>query len=140
MQTFLPYPNFVASAMVLDPKRLGKQRLEGRQIQSALQNGGGWARHPAVRMWEGCVVALMAYTDACIREWTRRGYQNTMPTMLDPSAPYFLREVVMPSWLGDPAFHASHRAALLHKDPEWYGQFGWSEEPALAYVWPGAAA
>ena len=46
--------------------------------------------------------------------------------------------VVMPSWLGRGDFHASHRAALLAKDPDWYGQLGWSEPPVVAYVWPTA--
>ena len=32
--------------------------------------------------------------------------------------------------------HASHRSNLLKKDPEHYGQFGWSEPHDLAYVWP----
>lgn len=32
MQTFLPYANFEASAKVLDYKRLGKQRVEAKQI------------------------------------------------------------------------------------------------------------
>lgn len=36
MQTFLPYPNFVASARVLDNKRLGKQRVENLQIMQVL--------------------------------------------------------------------------------------------------------
>jgi len=135
VQTFLPYPNFVASAMCLDDKRLGKQRVEGRQIQNALQSGGGWANHPATKMWTGHVTALMAYTDACIREWIRRGFENNMPLMLNPLAPYFL-DIQMPPWLGCEKFHASHRAALLHKAPEWYGRFEWSEQPVLDYVWP----
>jgi hypothetical protein len=25
---------------------------------------------------------------------------------------------------------------LLRKSPEWYGQFGWSENPETPYVWP----
>lgn len=138
MQTFLPYPNFVASARALDWRRLGKQRVEGRQLQTAIQRGDrtGWGRHPAALMWEKHVVALMAYTDCCIREWQRRGYENNMPLMLEVDAPYFLTEVVMPPWLGDPAFHSAHRAALLYKDPDWYGQFGWTEEPKLDYIWP----
>lgn len=139
MQTFLPYPNFVASAMCLDNKRLGKQRVEGRQIQNALQSGGGWANHPATRMWEGHVTALMAYTDACIREWIRRGFENNMPLMLDPKTPYFL-DIDMPPWLGCDRFHASHRAALLFKDFEWYSQFGWDEDPVYDYVWPSKEA
>jgi len=47
-----------------------------------------------------------------------------------------------PDWLGRADFHAAHRAVLLAKDPEWYGQFGWPESPAekvngrWPYVWP----
>lgn len=32
--------------------------------------------------------------------------------------------------------HASHRSNLLRKEPEHYTQFGWTEPPDLAYVWP----
>lgn len=135
MQTFLPYPNFVVSARCLDNRRLGKQRVEGRQIQTALQKGGGWSNHPATKMWSGCTEALMLYTDCCIKEWMRRGFENNMPLMLDIYAPYALK-LKMPEWLGDEKFHASHRAALLHKEHEWYSQFGWTEEPVLDYVWP----
>jgi len=48
-----------------------------------------------------------------------------------------------PPWLGDQKFHASHRAALLFKEPRFYLKFAWKEEPAipnekgsLPYVWP----
>ncbi len=37
MQTFLPYPDFARSAAVLDPARLGKQRVETLQILRALE-------------------------------------------------------------------------------------------------------
>lgn len=47
-----------------------------------------------------------------------------------------LSAVPFPFWLGDPAFHASHRANLLRKAPQWYSQFGWAESPDLPYVWP----
>lgn len=141
MQTFLPYPNFVVSAMCLDTRRLGKQRVETRQIQKALQSGGGWANHPATLMWSGHLLALMLYGDCCIREWIRRGHENNMPLMLardeNPETIYrMVREVKMPSWLGDEEFHASHRSNLMRKEPEWYSQFGWSEGPDMQYVWP----
>lgn len=38
MQTFLPYADFQESAYALDPKRLGKQRVETLQIMQALFN------------------------------------------------------------------------------------------------------
>jgi hypothetical protein len=39
MQTFLPFPHFTMSAMVLDRQRLGKQRVEALQILKALKAG-----------------------------------------------------------------------------------------------------
>lgn len=131
MQTFLPFANFAVSAMLLDQKRLGKQRLECRQILSAIDHGGGWRHHPAVRMWRGHERALELYHDCCVREWIRRGYVNNMEQILPP-----LDEVVMPPWLGGEEFHASHRSQLMKKDWEWYGRFGWTELVGLDYVWP----
>ena len=129
MQTFLPYPSFVASAKALDYRRLGKQRVEARQILKALRSGGGWQNHPAVCMWSGFEGALVLYSNLMIEEWMNRGYRNTME-ICDPGI------VRMPPWLGDDVFHASHRSNLLRKDPNWYGQFGWAERDDLPYVWP----
>lgn len=143
MQTFLPHPNFVASAAVLDRARLGQQRNEARQIISAIRNGGGWRNHPAVKMWRDHVPALELYHDCVIREWERRGYVNTQelrrPIPDDPeqrSAWGQNPDLTMPPWLGDPEFHASHRSQLLLKMPDWYGHFGWTEVPGLPYKWP----
>ncbi|GAA3827626.1 pyrimidine dimer DNA glycosylase/endonuclease V [Nocardioides panacisoli] len=45
MQTFLPYADFARSARSLDPKRLGKQRVEALQVVRALTTAGyGWAK------------------------------------------------------------------------------------------------
>jgi hypothetical protein len=129
MQTFLPYPSFVSSAKALDCRRLGKQRVEARQILKALRNGGGWQHHPAVCMWRGYEDALVLYSNLMIEEWMNRGYRNTMEI-------YEAGIVRMPPWLGDDVFHASHRSNLLRKDPNWYGQFGWTEPDTLEYVWP----
>lgn len=129
MQTFLPYPNFEQSAQCLDYQRLGKQRVECRQILNSLAGGKGWAKHPATCMWRGYEKALTAFMNACIREWMRRGYKNTMPLIE-------VGDYVLPPWFGDAQFHASHQAALLYKNYAWYRQFGWSERPALAYIWP----
>lgn len=135
MQTFLPYPNFVASAMCLDDRRLGKQRVEAAQISNALIYRGGWINHPATRMWETYQPALTLYSDCCIREWIRRGFQNTMMIWHDLDDPA-TAEIEMPYWLGDPAFHAAHRAALLAKDPTHYSHHDWTEEPKIDYIWP----
>lgn len=78
MQTFLPYPDFQRVAETLDWRRLGKQRVEARQILTALQKGGAWHKHPAVLMWRGFEAALGLYSDYMIREWVKRGYRNNM--------------------------------------------------------------
>ena len=58
MQTFLPYPDLRASCVVLDDRRLGKQRVETFQILRALTwPEYAWKNHPAVRMWRGFLPA-----------------------------------------------------------------------------------
>ena len=52
MQTFLPYPSFEESSVVLDSPRLGKQRVETLQIlRAVLLPSYGWQRHPVTQMW-----------------------------------------------------------------------------------------
>jgi hypothetical protein len=129
MQTFLPYSDFVNISKVLDYKRLGKQRVEARQILNTILNGGGWSNHPAIKMWRGYENALILYSNIMIKEWILRGYRNTMEIINTGS-------VEFPLWLGDEALHASHRSNLLRKDSVWYSKFGWSESPDLPYIWP----
>jgi hypothetical protein len=137
MQTFLPYPDFQQSVKCLDYRRLGKQRVEARQILTALRGGSkGWVNHPATKMWRGYEPMLEVYLVFCINEWVARGYKNSMPY---PDTDYAGRVATafrIPWWLGNEPFHASHRSNLLRKDPAHYGQFGWSEPPTLEYVWP----
>lgn len=130
MQTFLPYPDFRASAACLDWRRLGKQRVEAFQLLRVLRGRTrGYANHPAATMWRGHEAALGAYMNAVIDEWVSRGYRNSMKKAR-------VSRYRSPAWLGDEAFHASHRANLLRKDPVHYGRFGWREDPARPYVWP----
>lgn len=139
MQVFLPYPDFVRSVGCLDKTRLGNQVY--REALTLLR--GGWPNHPAAKMWQNYKSALAMYALAGLDELKRRGrdYPHHRATFLrylndGPAIP------PMPHWLGNDAFHASHRAALLYKDFAWYSQFGWSESPAvpdakgrLPYVW-----
>jgi len=142
MQTFLPYPDFRESAQVLDYRRLGKQRVEAMQILKALRGETkGWVNHPATKMWCGYEDALGLYMNVMIREWISRGYNNTME--LYDFGDRLGELIDLPPWFGDPEVHASHRANLLRKDPEYYGAFNWTEDPSLPYVWPsgvGSAA
>lgn len=139
IQTFLPFPDFAESARCLDRSRLGKQRVEAMQIlRTNLGHSDGWASHPAVLMWRGHDQALASYGYVIAEEWRARGYTDSaLPFFVDflANCPDW-SDSLAPPWLGDPRFHASHRAALLHKDPVWYGRFGWTETPALDYFWP----
>jgi hypothetical protein len=134
MQTFLPYPDFIGTAYVLDRQRLGKQRVETKQILNALEgNSKGWVNHPAVRMWRGYEPALALYGVVMCAMWAERGY-------VDNLLPFFalrLREdMVMPPWMGDPEFHRSHQSNLVRKDPAHYGALFPDVPDDLEYVWP----
>jgi hypothetical protein len=140
VQTFLPHPDFRASARALDRQRLGKQRLEALhllRILKGLESRPGWRNHPALRMWRGHENALALYGIAVCREWRRRGYRDTRLPLFQALVDR-RRTFRPPPWLGDPAVHASHRSNLLRKDPAHYGRLGWTEPPDLPYVWPGS--
>lgn len=147
MQTFLPYADFAVTAKCLDYRRLGKQRVEGMQLLTALgyikcgdlktinKRGNvvsrSWINHPATKMWIGCEELLKLYVNVMIQEWIDRGYNNSM---------MFYRidkfNIVIPSWLGNQEFHDSHKSNLLRKDKEYYSRFNWNISDSLEYVWP----
>lgn len=139
MQTFLPYPDFTKSAQCLDNKRLSKQRVECLQILKAISDPSyGWQNHPAVKMWRGYTDRLVEYGFKMCIEWKQRGFNDTCEAqilrMLLTAPPDDCGRT--PLWMGNDSFHASHRSNLLRKDPQWYGQFGWTEPHDLPYVWP----
>ncbi|RIL06091.1 MAG: cytoplasmic protein [Proteobacteria bacterium] len=144
MQTFLPYASFERSAAVLDPRRLGKQRVEAYQCLRALRVPGyGWRHHPAVRMWRGFDEALAAYGIAMCRAWIRAGCRDTVAGKIalelgrEPRGqPALRRAGLLPPWLGSRALHRSHRSALVRKDPRWYRRHFPDVPPDLPYVWP----
>jgi hypothetical protein len=151
VQTFLPYPDFVASARVLDQKRLGKQRVETIQVLRGLTVPTyGWRHHPAVKMWTGYEEALVRYgLDVCA-VWCATGRADTCATTLtvDLAAAGGARVIRtqqqlsaagdLPPWLGDEGLHLSHRSALLRKDPDVYRPVFGDIPDDLAYVWPGS--
>lgn len=131
MQTFICESDLTLSMSRLDFRRLGKQRIEAKQILIALRDPTyGWQNHPAVRMWRGAEGALRGYYNLALREWVRRGYQNHMAEEVEDvsyETPAFATL----------EFIRAHRSNLLRKDPKWYGGFGWGDIPHdLAYVWP----
>lgn len=134
MQTFLPYPDFKLSAACLDYRRLGKQRVEAYQILKVLNGeSSAWSKHPATKMWMGYADALKMYGYAICSEWIARGYKDSLLKhfVLDN-----ISNVILPPWIGDDAFHASHRSNLLRKDFQFYSQFNWQDRNDLPYIWP----
>lgn len=145
LQTFLPYPDFRASAEVLDNKRLGKQRVETLQVMKALTVAGyGWQHHPVTAMWRGYRPALMAYQSATCEAWLARGYADTclgktLLVLADSPADleaYEAEDFPMPAWFGREDLHLSHRSKLLAKAPEFYRPLFPREPDTLDYVWP----
>ncbi|GAA0412199.1 MSMEG_6728 family protein [Microbispora corallina] len=149
MQTFLPYPDFSATARVLDPRRLGKQRVETIQVLRSLSVPGyGWRHHPAARMWRGYEEALVRYGLEICAVWCAMGRADTCADTLTRELlgvrgvgrPRGQEELAaageLPPWLGDPALHRSHRSALLRKDPDFYRPFFPEDPDDLPYVWP----
>ncbi len=113
VNTFIPYADFKKCAQVLDDKRLGKQRVEAKQIINILTNATktkGWRNHPAVKMWVGHAKALMSYYNEIVLEWIKRGFQNNMKL-------YVIRgRIVMPWFIGNRSIHLSHQANLIRKN------------------------
>lgn len=131
MITFLPYYSFEETAKCLDYRRLGKQRVEAKQVLNILKKPDSklW-NHPLVKMWSGFDEALSQYLRAMIVEWVRRGYWNTMTT------PEKLMAYELPFWFLNHRVRDSHRGNLLRKDMGYYSQFGWDVKPSDTYFWP----
>ena len=158
MQTFLPYAEFARCAAVLDPRRLGKQRVEALQVLRATSVPGyGWRHHPAAKMWTGYAEALVCYGLTICRAWAERGWADTVAATLladfgrlgrggGPGVhlggpPRGQAELAaageLPNWLGLAELHRSHQSALLRKDPAYYRPiFGDDVPDDLPYVWP----
>jgi hypothetical protein len=136
MQTFLPYADFAKTASALDYRRLGKQRVETKQILMALTGEStGWRNHPATKMWDGYERLLCYYGMTMSTEWKSRGY-------VDNLFPYFVSKLEvtedgdeLPWFIGNEAFHRSHRSNLLRKAPEYYSEIFSDVPDDLPYLW-----
>jgi len=148
MQTFLPFPDYVACAKVLDNKRLGSQCKECKQIITALYAGeGAWRNHPATKMWEDYPYQLCIYMLAMCNEWSDRGNKIREEVSWLINHEFYahaqlISEPKKPAWLGDERLHSSHRQALLVKNWKHYKHHfadmeGVKKTPLSAqYFWP----
>jgi hypothetical protein len=136
VNTFIPHADFKKCAKVLDNKRLGKQRVEAKQILNILTGATktrGWRSHPVVAMWNGYEKALMHYYNIIVAEWIKRGFQNNMPL-------YVIRgKIILPWFIGNKTVHLSHQANLIRKNAAYYSKFFKNvpdEYIKHTYVWP----
>lgn len=131
MQTFLPYPNFLESANVLDKKRCWKQVIEAKQIIDCIEKKRrfkivgqpqkiAWENHPAVQMWEGYEAALMNYFNSFLNIAINKHHINTKYMFIDLRyvSGGFIPE--MPWWWNKKKFHRAMRARLIEKDRDFY--------------------
>jgi Pyrimidine dimer DNA glycosylase len=112
--------------------------------------GYGWRHHPAAKMWTGYEEALVRYGLEICAVWCSMGNADTCAATLltdlmqttGQAAPRTQSELAsaaeLPPWLGDPAFHASHRSALLRKDPAYYRPIFSDVPDDLPYIWPAS--
>lgn len=141
MQTFLPLPDPVETAQVLDNKRLNKQRVEAIQIARTLLGlSKGWGNHPAVRMWRGYEAYLvLAYLPAMMGEWGEvRGFNNAKCVEHYRVLSGFVDLDVAPKpppWITD-EFCLAHQSNLIAKLPDHYRPLFPNTPDNLPYIWP----
>lgn len=137
MQVFLPYPDFRQSVTCLDKTRLGNQIW--RECKTLLN--GGWANHPAAKMWANYKPALALYGYRGLCELLGRGDIKQEAYKINEA--YFLAiiqtgTVTLPSFIGNEDFHRSHRLNLLFKNPSHYSRYFSEPVPTTKpeYIWP----
>lgn len=145
MQTFIPFlfslstsaddkhalqealeRHFERIANALDYRRLGKQRVEAKQILTVLarireqpsattSKRIAWQHHPAVQQWEPYEAVLTLYYNCMIKAWVARGYNNSMVLRdVDRS------KLCVPPFIINPHVVHRHRAMLRYKNRTFY--------------------
>lgn len=139
MQTFLPHIGWNKSLQSLDDLRLGKQRVETKQILMILSGESqGYQHHPAIQMWRGYERALCWYGASACYQWriVRHKKCDLYPWFPARDKTYATNHPVLPPWTTDAWFMRSHRSNLIRKDPAYYGP-KWPNTPEnMPYLWP----
>lgn len=153
MQTFFTHENPKHTAKILDYKRLGKQRLETKQILTAIRqkksgdiymidkNGRerlrGWINHPCTDMWFDYEDYLCYYGYIMCKEWIRRGYNDSLkPFFKENMTATSYDSMEKPSWVACNKLHTSHRSNLLVKNYDYYRNY-FNVPLGIEYVWYG---
>jgi hypothetical protein len=122
----MPYSSFSETAKSLDYRRLGKQRVETKQILQCLlgQGSQGWSNHPIVEAWRGFEEGLTVYGLYICGEWRDRGYEDSLFGYFQAQR-LILRAggrhmTVFPSWTKNPEVNTAYQRVLTWKEPEHY--------------------
>lgn len=124
MQTFLiDTETYTVTALMLDTKRLGKQRVEAYQILRAIHDPNyGWQNHPAVSMWRNYPNELYSYMQVMCTAWVDRGYVDNLYRRSMDEFPDLTYVSEKPPWITERLI-VTHRGALYRKDPVHYNHF-----------------
>jgi len=159
MHTWLPSSNYDSIPNFLDDVRLRKQRFDCLRIFRALSDPSyGFQTHPVVRMWRGYEKNLFNYSCEICNGYLQRINSKTSDECLNEieqieidgltfgkaekdwyslvNSEWNKKHGSRPPWYSCEHIFSSHRAALLAKNPKWYTQFNWTEEPKIRYFWP----
>ena len=140
MQTFLSEHTFADSARALDPVRLNKQLLEGRQMLAAIRGEqAGFRNHPATKMWENNLPAFLAYLGEIKREMKQRhiAWEKNWDAIRrlagwTDDSPYerIVKDYADPDWFRGESkdrIITTHRANLYLKKPDHYAHYAPAE-------------
>jgi hypothetical protein len=153
MITWLPDQNLVKSTNFLDHGHITNQAYEAATILHAIAGPGhhtGWSNLKGAAMWKGHDDGLALYLSLVIRQCRAQGIavpQNPPYDFEKDYAPNLgnhwlaprlcaVADIVWPEWLGEEKVHSSHRSNLLRKKPDFYRQFGWTDDPEAEIYWP----
>jgi len=130
MQVFRPYIDWRMSARVLDDRRLGKQRVEAKQVMMTIfrrmglirDGRRGWLNHPIALMYyndgKPYISDLIGYFNVCVEEWMPSGMRSSISLS---DIEHLILGVA--SAEGHPLTHVheiEYRRILTLKDPEHY--------------------
>ena len=99
---------------------------------------GHYKSQPAAKSWRDYEAALCNYGIIICKEWRDRGYIDNTGVIFEIIRFERLKhkQIINPPWIGNERYHSNQRAILLHKNFNWYSQFGWKEQPTDTYWFP----
>lgn len=134
---YIPTHNLDRCFIKFDDNLLREQRSECFKIMASINQENKEQLHPCVQMWVDYKQFLMLFTNKCMDECDKRGFTNH--TYFHYLQSDIGDNPTKPWWWGWDRLHLSHRAGLIHKDPDTY-EPRYLNVPAFylvrGYIWP----